>query len=191
VLEDPTGIAGKAIGRTGAGASGPSRTVGRRAVLAASAAMLPVALAACRGVQVLGSPPPPAPDITALRTAIATEQLLVAMYGAAAGRPGQPHQLVVALTTVGAEHAQHLTELRSRLIEPASASPSPSTSPVVSLPAGQSAMVAALSGAEQSAAGRLLADLAGLPPSAAQLFASIAASEATHVPYLKAAGSHG
>jgi hypothetical protein len=47
--------------------------------------------------------------------------------------------------------------------------------------------VIALEEAEQAASDRLIGQLAALPPSLAQLFASIAASEATHVPYLQAA----
>jgi hypothetical protein len=45
---------------------------------------------------------------------------------------------------------------------------------------------ATLEHAEQAASDRLIGQLAGLPPALAQLFASIAASEATHVPLLQA-----
>ncbi len=48
-------------------------------------------------------------------------------------------------------------------------------------------VLAGLERAEQAASDRLLRQLDGLPGSLAQLFASIAASEATHVPYLKSA----
>jgi hypothetical protein len=173
---------------TGAGSGYPGPA--RRAVLAASAATLPLLLAACRGVQALGAPPPPAPDILSLRAAIAREQLLVATYAAAQARPSLPYPIGVALGSVRLEHYQHLTQLRTRLVEPATASPSPSASPSVSVPAGTSAMLTALEQAEQAASDWLVSQLAGLPPSLAQLFASISASEATHVPYLQAAGSH-
>jgi hypothetical protein len=46
----------------------------------------------------------------------------------------------------------------------------------------------ALEQTEQAASDRLIGWLNGLPPTLAQLFASIAASEATHVPYLQQAG---
>ncbi len=64
-------------GVTGAtGVQGPTR----RALLAASAATLPVLLTACKGVQSLGTPPAPPRDIVLLRDAISAEQLMVARY---------------------------------------------------------------------------------------------------------------
>jgi hypothetical protein len=190
VLEDARGPANGGPAADGPAGLSTGRTVGRRAVLAASAAVLPVALAACRGVQVLGSPPPPPADVRTLRAAIRAEQLMLARYAAAVARPSLPYPLAVALGTVRAEHSQHLTQLRARLIEPATAAPSPSPSPTVSLPASQRATLTELEQAEQAASDWLLAELADLPPSLAQLFASISAAEATHVPYLHAAGSH-
>src|ERR1700727_2734195 len=65
--------------RTESGVTGPTR----RAVLAASAAALPLLLASCKGVQALGMPPPPPRDIAALRQAISAEHQLVRLYGAA------------------------------------------------------------------------------------------------------------
>ena len=174
----------------------------RRAVLAASAAALPLLLTACKGVQALGTPPPPAPDIVTLRAAISAEASMVARYGAALQRlkrdfpPKVPPAGIVvlsAITAVHAEHVAHLAQLRSRLVQPAGSAPSPSPSASTS-PAGGgvtgggvTAEVTALAGAEQAASDRLIGQLTGLPPSLAQLFASIAASEATHVPYLQAA----
>ena len=46
----------------------------------------------------------------------------------------------------------------------------------------------ALEQAEQAASDRLIGQLGGLPPSLAQLFASIAASDATHATALAAKG---
>ena len=179
--------------------SGPATTgPARRALLIASVAALPALLAACRGVQSLGTPPPPPADVDTLRNAIEHETALVASYAAVAaaggsaaagGQAGSPGaasggRMAAALAVVLAEHRQHLTELRSRLIEPAghgSASPAPTASSSVTLTTAQ------LEQAEQAASDRLIAQLAGLPPTLAQLFASIAASEATHVPYLQAA----
>jgi hypothetical protein len=168
----------------------------RRRVLGSAAATLPLLLTACKGVQVLGTPPSPAPAIVLLRATIAAEQLMVATCAAAiaqlraSGTAGAGSALA-AVRTVQAEHSEHLAQLRSRLIVPAGA-PSPRASPVPtpSALAGSSAadILTALEHAEQAASDRLIGELAGLPPTLAQLFASIAASEATHVPFLQAAG---
>jgi len=176
---------------SGRAVTGPAR----RALLIASAAALPAVLAACRGVQSLGTPPPPPTDVDTLRNAIDHETALVASYAAvtAAGGAAAPGgqagaagggRLAAALAVVLAEHRQHLAQLKSRLIEPAghgSATPAAAASGSVIL------TIAQLEHAEQTASDRLIAQLAGLPPALAQLFASIAASEATHVPYLQAA----
>jgi hypothetical protein len=154
----------------------------RRALLIASVAALPAVLAACRGVQALGTPPAPPADVDTLRDAIEHETALVTSYAAAAA--GGP--LAPVLAVVLADHRQHLAQLSSRLIEPAahgSATPTPAAGG-----RGVIMTVAQLEQAEQAASDRLIAQLAGLPPVLAQLFASIAASEATHVPYLRAAG---
>jgi len=164
----------------------------RRAVLAAAVrsvplAALPLALAACRGVQVLGSPPAPPADIRTLSAAIKAEKLMVARYTAALrALPAADTAAVLAARTVQAEHSAHLMQLTARLIEPAphpSATPRPVTIP----PGGTSSILAALGQAEQAASDRLIGQLGALPPALAQLFASIAASEATHVPYLQQA----
>ncbi|HXW44210.1 MAG TPA: hypothetical protein VEL03_05460 [Streptosporangiaceae bacterium] len=173
----------------------------RRAVLAASAAAVPLLLSACRGVQALGTPPPPAPDIRRLRSAIAAEQLLVDRYRAAAGHAvsaGAGQSAAAVLSGLLAEHEQHLAQLRSRLVEPGGqpvqGSPAPGSSAAVlaglggqlTSPAGFAAAIAALAADEQSAASRLSAQLLTAPASLAQLMASISASEATHVPVLDA-----
>lgn len=169
----------------------------RRAVLAAAgltAATLPL-LSACRGMQVLGSPPPPAADVRALHVAITAEQAMVTRCRAAlasltAGPAASP-QAADAVRAVQAEHAAHLAQLRSRLSGPdpsaapsaapsASPSPSPSAAPAVTA----AAVLTSLEQDEQGASDRLIGQLGGLPPDLAQLFASIAASEAAHVPFL-------
>jgi len=175
----------------GIGASGPAR----RTLLIASAAALPVLLTACRGVEALGTPPPPPADVDTLRSAIEHEATLVASYAAltAAGGSAAPGsqagaaggRTAAALAVVLADHRQHLAQLKSRLVEPAGHS-----SAAAGAATGRSSTletIAQLEQAEQAASDRLIAQLAGLPPTLAQLFASIAASEATHVPYLKAA----
>jgi Ferritin-like domain len=173
----------------------------RRVVLAV-AAMLPLAVTSgCDGVDVLAAPPRPAPDVALLRSAITAEELMVARYtnvlrgvrnpggGIAAGRGGSRAALATALEPVLAEHQAHLAQLRSRLVVPAGAAPSPSPRPPAqpTVPAAPGAAVTFLRAAEQAAAAAMLDRLPHAPASLAQLFASISASEATHVPVLDAA----
>jgi hypothetical protein len=176
----------------------------RRALLTASAAALPLVVTACRGIQVLGTPPPPPADVRTLQAAIAAEAAMIARYAAAlkllspggstpGGTPGDVAAYASA-RAVQAEHVAHLAHLKSRLVEPAGARspahpppPNPSASPAAPGATSARAVLSALEVAEQAASDRLIAELAGLPPSLAQLFASIAASEATHVQYLRAA----
>jgi hypothetical protein len=168
----------------------------RRVVLAA-AAMLPLAaVSGCDGADVLAAPPSPAPDVTVLREAIAAEQLMITRYttvlhqaGSAGGSAGS---LAGALEPLLAEHHAHLAQLRSRLIVPAgskASSATPHERAPAPVPPGVSASVAFLRSAEQDAATATLKRLRGAPSSLAQLFASIAASEATHVPVLAAAAA--
>ncbi len=165
----------------------------RRAVIAAAASLPLVAVTGCSGVDVLASPPSPAPDVGLLREAISTEQLMVTWYseelrslGNTGAAGGSPASLTAALEPLLAEHRAHLTQLRSRLIVPAGG-PSPSPSPsrrTPAAPAAPAAAVAFLRDAEQAAATSMLDWLRGASASLAQLFASISASEATHVPAL-------
>ncbi|MBO0832886.1 MAG: ferritin-like domain-containing protein [Actinobacteria bacterium] len=168
--------------------AGPSR----RAML--SAAALPLLLSACRGargLQSLGTPPPPGRDIRVLRAAITAEKLMVARCTATieslAGAGSATATAVAAVRTVQAEHTAHLAQLRTRLIEPAPPR-SPEAAPTAGPAGDPAAALQALQAAEQAASDRLLGQLGGLPPGLAQLFASIAASEATHVPYLQQTG---
>jgi hypothetical protein len=152
-----------------------------------------------------------------LRSAIAAEQLMVDHYaavlagarttaavspgggaatsanGGSADGGGWPTALIAVLEPVLAEHRAHLAQLRSRLIVPAgSRAAGPTASPRpggTAVPAAPGAAVAFLRAAEQGAATALLDWLPHVPGSLAQLFASISASEATHVPVLDAAAS--
>jgi hypothetical protein len=181
--------------RTESGVTGPTR----RAVLAASAAALPLLLASCKGVQALGMPPPPPRDIAALRQAISAEHQLVRLYGAAIRHltgqaPASPaaagHGLAGRLHEVLAEHQQHLTRLTARLIQPAADNTSASPPAAAALVRGSSAAVLGqLEQAEQAQSSRLTGDITLLPPALAQLFASIAAAEATHLPLLRGQAS--
>jgi hypothetical protein len=170
----------------------------RRALIAVAAALPLAAVSGCNGVDVLASPPSPAPDVGLLRAAIAQEQLMITQYAAVLRSLGSPGtgpaggseaRLTAALQELLAEHRAHLAQLRSRLIVPAgSASPSPSPSrraaAAQAVPGAPDAAVAFLRAAEQAAATALLDRLLGASASLAQLFASISASEATHVPAL-------
>jgi hypothetical protein len=170
----------------------------RRAVLAAVATAVPLLVTGCRGIQVLGSPPGPAPDIRLLRSLIAAEEAMVARYrtaiaqagsatGGGAPAAGQSSQAVAAgLTTILGEHEQHLARLRDRVIEPATYRPSAPGSHAAEVPAGLDGLLATLASYEQAASSKLNAAVLATPPSVAQLLASIAASEATHVPALGA-----
>jgi len=89
--------------------------------------------------------------------------------------------LTPALGTLLAEHQAHLAQLRARIIEPPGKTvpvAAPARRPIAGTPA---AALARLRTAEQAAIAAQLRRLAGASPSLAQLYASIAASEATHV----------
>lgn len=154
--------------------SAPRRPA-RRGVLAAAAAALPLLAAGCKGIGALGTPPQPLPDVAVLQDAIASERLLIARYEDVFSRVPA---LTGPLRPLLSQHRAHLGRLRARLAGPRpTASPAPSPA---GAPQSTRAAVAYLRGAEQGAAATLLGHLAAVPPSLAQLLASIAASEATH-----------
>jgi hypothetical protein len=162
----------------------------RRSVLAAAAAMVPLAAAGCKGVGGLGTLPKAAPDVAVLQHAITTEQALIVRYHAAlAGSPG----LAGTLRPLLAQHREHLARLTSMLIVPATprAVPRPSVSATAGTTAPRAATIAALEAAETDAASSLLRRLALAPPALAQLLASIAASEASHALLLRTDGTTG
>jgi hypothetical protein len=172
-------------------------------MLAASAAALPalLATASCRSSDVFAGPDPLAGrpalshDVIALQAVIAAEQAMIKLYqaavdssrGAAAPTTGPTTGPTARSTTepVGglegllAEHRQHLGQLQARLVlPPGSPSASPSASPGA-VPARVT--IARLRAAERASAADLLRRLVTVQPGLAQLFASIAASDATHV----------
>jgi hypothetical protein len=156
----------------------------RRRVLAASAAALPalLATAGCRSSDVFAGPDPLAgrpalsPDVITLQEVITAERAMIALYQTAVTtRPAR------TLEGMLAQHRQHLAQLQARLVLPAgwgSASPSPSPS---RSPASARVTIAQLRAAERASATDLVRRLVSVPPALAQLFASIAASDATHV----------
>jgi len=162
----------------------------RRALIAAAAA-LPLLAAGCRGTDALGTPPRPAPDVGRLRSAIEAEELMVARYRAALRLLGGG-TAAATLGTVLAEHSDHLRQLRARLVQgsPRAAGSRPvSRPPAPSLPSSPRQVIGYLSRAELTASNQLLGQVTRVPPELAQLMASIAASEATHVPLLHRAGA--
>jgi hypothetical protein len=184
----------------------------RRRILLASATALPMLLATagCRSSDLFTGPDPlagrprPAPDVVTLAAVIAAEENLIGLYRAALAGSAAANAGSSALRPLLAQHEQHLTQLRARLVLPpgtastAAGTPSAQASP--SARAGSSAgapgqsggggsggsgsgpvTVARLRAAEHASAGRLVQQLATVEPALAQLFASIAASDATHV----------
>ena len=172
-------------------------------MLAASAAAVPVLLATagCRSSDAFVGPDPLAgrptlsPDVVALQAVIAAEQAMITLYQSAVashlalstagpttgpttrpttGRAGVLEELL-------AQHRQHLGQLQARLVLPAG---SPSAQASSSTPPGAAparVTIARLRAAESASATDLVRRLVSMPPALAQLFASIAASDATHV----------
>lgn len=158
-------------------------------MLAASAAALPalLATAGCRSSDAFAGPDPLAgrpalsPDVITLQEVITAERAMIALYQAAVnGGTRQARTLEGPL----AQHRQHLSRLQARLVLPSgsgSVSPSPSPSPSLSRgPAPGRVTIAQLHAAERASATDLVRRLVSVPPALAQLFASIAASDATH-----------
>ena len=163
-------------------------------MLAASAAALPalLATAGCRSSDAFAGPDPLAgrpalsPDVITLQEVIKAERAMIALYQAAMN--GEPASRVRVLEGLLAQHRQHLGRLQGRLVLPpgwGSASPSPSPS---RSPAAARVTIAQLRTAERASATDLVQRLVSVPPALAQLFASIAASDATHVAALAGYG---
>ena len=167
-------------------------------MLLASAAALPLlfATAGCRssdaftGPDPLAGRPPLGHDVLTLQAVIAAEEGLVDLYRTAIaddrGHSGATRSRT--LRPLLAQHEQHLAQLRARLIMPpgmsATARPAASATgrPAGTAPARVS--TARLRAAERASAAALVQRLATAPPALAQLLASIAASDATHVTVL-------
>jgi hypothetical protein len=123
------------------------------------------------GPDPLGGRPPLAHDTIVLQKVIAAETDLIFRYKSAISTSSEPLLLAIL-----AEHEQHLGQFKSRLVVPSGASPSPSPSP--------SSFTGSLRDAERASAASLTDQLVSVEPSLAQLFASIAASDATHADVL-------
>ena len=155
-------------------------------MLAASAAALPalLATAGCRSSDAFAGPDPLAGrptlslDVITLQQVITAERAMITLYQAAVTGDTR---LARTLEGMLAQHRQHLGRLQARLVLPSgsgSASPSPSLSRG---PVPGRVTIAQLRAAERASATDLVRQLASVPPALAQLFASIAASDATHV----------
>jgi hypothetical protein len=152
----------------------------RRHLLAASATTLPMFLAvsACQRPAGLTAPPPLSADVRALFAAVTAEENLVSLYQRTmAAYSG----LAPTLAPLLAEHWAHLAQLRARIIEPPGKTVPSRVTAKPPIAATRAAAVAGLRAAERSAVTAQLRRLDGASPSLAQLYASIAASEATHV----------
>ena len=157
----------------------------RRQLLVASPTTLSLflALSACKGPAVLGAPPSVSPQTQTLLHAVTAEQNLIWIYNKAiAAYSG----LAPTLAPLRAEHEVHLARLRARVIEPPGKQVHATVTAKPALGATGAAALAQLRAAEQAAVNTLMSRLGGASPSLAQLYASIAASEATHVSVLGA-----
>jgi hypothetical protein len=163
----------------------PSALLSRRQLLAASPTTLPLvlALSACKGPAVLSAPPGESPQTQMLLHAVTAEQGLVWIYDkAVTAHPA----LAPALAPLRAEHEAHLAQLRAQVIEPPGKQVPDTVTAKPALSATENGVLAQLRATEQAAVKTLMSRLTGASPSLAQLYASIAASEATHVSVLTA-----
>ena len=157
-------------------------------MLLASAAALPLLLGAagCRSSDVFTGPdplagrPPLGHDVLTLQAVIAAEEDMIDLYRLAiSGDSGASGART--LRALQGQHQQHLVQLKARLIVPPGASASPSPSSASPSPRASTVSIARLRAAERASAADLVRRLATAPPALAQLLASIAASDATHV----------
>ena len=157
----------------------------RRQLLAASPSTLPLflALSACKGPAVLSAPPTVSPQTQELLHAVTAELNLIWIYNKAMSAYSG---LAPALTRLRAEHEAHLAQLRGRVIEPPGKKTPSVATERPALGTTQAAALIQLRTAEQAAVTTLMSRLNGASPSLAQLYASIAASESTHVSVLTA-----
>jgi hypothetical protein len=187
----------------------PGHMVPRRRTLLASAAALPLLLAAagCQSSDLFAGPDPLAGrlplghDVLTLQAVITAEEHLIGLYRTAIGADHVTASRSRTLSSLLGQHEQHLAQLKARLLIPPGATPSPSqpaaggsarasaaSGPPASGPAASPrpgrVSTARLRAAERASAASLVRQLATVPPALAQLFASIAASDATHVTVL-------
>ena len=156
-------------------------------MLAASAAALPALLAAasCRSSDVFAGPDPLAGrpalshDVIMLQAVIAAEQAMIKLYQAAVDSSPKTTGQAGGLEGLLAEHRQHLGKLQAKLVLPPGSLSAPPPASPGAVPARVT--IARLRAAERASVADLIRRLVTVQPALAQLFASIAASDATHV----------
>jgi len=160
------------------GAHGPTRRSVLGTTLLGGMAGAAVPLVSGCGGQATAAQPPDR-ELATLRTVIAAEQRLVTLYATALH--AEP-RMADTLRRPLRHHRTHLSQLRGRL---AGATPSPSGSadphPADELPHGSTAIRHALRTAEHDAWQERTKQLMNVSPSFAQLLASIAACEYSHI----------
>jgi hypothetical protein len=182
----------------------------RRTLLASAALPLLLAAAGCQSSDVFAGPdplagrPPLGHDVLTLQAVITAEEHLIGLYRTAIGADHVTASRSRTLSSLLSQHEQHLAQLKARLIIPPGATPSPSQPAAGGSAAGSASgsaggsaagspaasprpgrvTTARLRAAERASAASLVRQLATMPPALAQLFASIAASDATHVTVL-------
>jgi hypothetical protein len=162
----------------------------RRQLLAASATAMPLlpllpALSACAGPDPLAGPAPLSADVRSLLRAVAAEQNLISLY---MRTMAVYSALAPALAPLLAEHRAHLARLRAQIVEPPGKTVPGEVTSRPAIPGSREGALARLRAAERAASAAQLRRLSGVSPSLAQLYASIAASEATHVTALSDRG---
>ena len=152
-------------------------------MLAASPTTLPLflALSACKGPAVLSGPPPVSNQTQMLLHAVTAEQNLIWIYNKAVA---EYSALRPTLAPLLAEHHAHLAQLTARVVEPPGKKVPDTVTARPALNGTAAGALLQLRAAEQAAVETLMGRLSGASPSLAQLYASIAASEATHVSVL-------
>jgi hypothetical protein len=155
----------------------------RRQLLAASPTTLPLflALSGCKGPAVLSAPPHPSQQTQVLLHAVTAEQHLILIYATVMSTYSG---LAAELGPLHAEHQAHLAQLRARVIEPPGKTLPGTLTARPAVAATQAAALAQLRAAEQAAVTAQMSRLGAAPAALAQLYASIAACEATHVSVL-------
>ncbi len=168
-------------------------------MLVASAVALPLLLgsAGCRssdaftGPDPLAGRPPLGHDVLTLQAVIAAEENMIDLYRTATSgdSPIPGASRARTLRSLLAQHEQHLVRLKARLVVPpawprgsgGNGFPPGAGGSGGSSPRASTVSVAQLRAAERASAADLVQRLATAPPALAQLLASIAASDATHV----------
>jgi hypothetical protein len=161
----------------------------RRQILTTAAALPTVAVslsaAGCGGPNpvdvALGRRPPESGDVRALFAAVTAEQDLIDTYNKTLA---EYSSLAASLRPLLADHRLHLDRLRAQISFPPGyvATPSPgASSGAGKVPASKAAAVAALRSAESAAAAAQLSRLTAVGQLSAQVLASIAAAEITHI----------